>query len=728
MGEKEKDKKDRSKRTERSSSGRDRDRDSDRASRSGGSKPEMSRTTSLRSMTSSGDNLRGRDGGGRDRRSDSDNHHRSSSSRALTRNQSARSLRPTSSTIQKEGSGHMEQSSSIKGKSGDKKSDVDTNATGGRRTLERQSSNNEDSMAMLLGLVGKKGPRKRSGSSSSSSSSASSSGDSTKGPPITGEKPKAKNTKLNPKLFPGHNPGGEANKLKEGSNTVQQKVLEKTEFNIEDGSLDLSDRKKSISNTRDDSSDYTDGSSFPPAGEKAAKKKVSDRNEDPGLTLNLSKLTFPSVNAFSKKNRPTEPNAFISRPDLRTVDQSVNLRDLEAGKKKPGLGDVYLGESGSTAFSSSAFSSGGGSSRTSFVRNKKNPYLKVSAWEQFSYYVKDFCRSLSDCVCNRYCALLLLVTAVAGALVAVLMTQKITIKSSKLLVPQVDAGLFHTVISTIQHEGVTYLAPVFTEEEAVQRIGTFQNILSAHGMNSSNSFAQEALRWIAQFDPARLDIEANEEAILQRYALAVLFFSAHPGTMANRTTDEALTSGIHDSVDTDLDDNSVAAAGAHQENQDQRRIDSYGANWMMGDICSWQGILCEESRTEVVHLNMSSSMLQGTLPVELTLLKGLTKIDMSHNYLEGPLPDLYVERLTKLTYLMLQDNLLSGVLPANIGTWTSLTYVNLAENKIGGCLPVDLDQLSKLMSLFLHGNLMSGRIPSFKGMKDLGKWALSWNV
>jgi Leucine-rich repeat (LRR) protein len=93
----------------------------------------------------------------------------------------------------------------------------------------------------------------------------------------------------------------------------------------------------------------------------------------------------------------------------------------------------------------------------------------------------------------------------------------------------------------------------------------------------------------------------------------------------------------------------------------------------------------------------------------------------SNNYLEGSIPEIYVERLEKLEYLMLQDNLLTGQLPENIGAWSHLTYVNLAQNKIGGHLPESLDELADLQLLYLQDNLLSGPLPSLKGMHAIGK-------
>jgi len=594
-------------------------------------------------------------------------------------------------------------------KSDPKSSQSERGARTGAAPLERQTSNNEDSMAMLLGLAGKKKPRKRSDSDSDSSSSSDSSRASsiTKGgPPITtGEKNK-KNVKDSPLS---------------GNDTNENK-------NKKDEALDLSDRSGKQRDQDTTTYNPTHGATGSAGRHPALTgKKFMEDPDDASSIMNVSKLAFPTGGAGAadrKKNSQAEKNAFVSRPDLRKVDQSVNLMDVEAGRNgKPASRKDAFNDHSSASFTSNTSSS---YSRNSFSRNKKNPYLKVSPWENFMYALKDFFRNIGNIVCNGKCLAVFGVVLVIAILLPLLLPKGGVIKSSELLVPLRGAsagdGMVHPVIDTIEKEGITYLVPVFSPEEADIRAETMHKILLEHRMDFSyvDVYAEEGLKWMAEYDPAQMSFGADEGAILQRYALAVFFFATHPGTAANRTTDEAITRGnTPEEQEEETTDADAVADTMFQGEQDERRIDSYGANWMIGgNICDWQGIECQDN-SRVVHLNMSGTTLQGTLPAELALLKELSVIDLSHNYLEGELPKVYMERLTKLKYLMLHDNLLQGLLPERMGAWNSLTYINLAQNKFSGYLPRNLEELTDLELLFLQENLFSGSIPSMKGMKAL---------
>ena len=286
------------------------------------------------------------------------------------------------------------------------------------------------------------------------------------------------------------------------------------------------------------------------------------------------------------------------------------------------------------------------------------------------------------------------------------------------------------VLDTIEHEGVVYLKPVVSPQEAHVRLAALEKIVTEHRMNSkwtgSGVSAQQAMDWMAQYDPARLDLEQVDVGqVLQRYALAVFFFSTHPGTTANRTfvEEEEQEEDSHDEYDEGED-----AEDPTREQQDERRIVSFGANWMMDEsICTWQGVHCANKPMPnvVVHLNMSRSMLQGTLPPELALLKELQQMDLAHNDLEGGLPDVYIARLSHLEALWLQDNLLTGVIPDAIGEWSHLTSLNLAQNKFSGNLPTSMAQLTNAQLLFLQENLLSGSIPSLGNLKELGTFWMS---
>jgi len=581
-----------------------------------------------------------------------------------------------------------------------------------RAGLQRQVSDNSDSMAMLLGLANKKKPRKKSGSDSSSSSSSSSSDDSSISSKASANK---KPAPYNPnKSIPA------ANKQTQAATAA---------------SLNLSSH----------------------SGEKSSLDTAGVRRPS-GASASDMKLTYPATSKKDvqkkKKQQETEPNTFPARRDLREVNQSENLMDVEAGRlkknpfalgysnkkkqKKAGMVDGWGDASNSTSAATSLQSGATGTptavstssaKRNTMLRNKRNPYLKASPWENFTFFLKDSCLSFRDIVFSRY-GLLAVVCVMVVVIVVPLATATTTAvkaNSSRLNVPvghepgPLKAPTGHDTIE--QERTVVYLKPTFSTRDVTKRSQLLEQIIGVHGMNSNSTgsaaSARKAKEWLVRYDPARIDFKQSDSMeVLQRYALAVLFFSTHPGTSSNRTVFHSVPASNVDGSQ-DLEDDIVS-----REQQDERRTDSYGTNWMMDEsICTWSGVQCADlpMPNVVVYLNMSHSMLQGTLPPELALLKELKHMDFGHNDLQGKIPEIFTEKLPYLEALWLQDNLLTGVLPENIGKLSHLRYLNLAQNKFSGNIPTSINQLTELQLLYFQENLLSGPIPSLESLNQLRK-------
>ena len=67
--------------------------------------------------------------------------------------------------------------------------------------------------------------------------------------------------------------------------------------------------------------------------------------------------------------------------------------------------------------------------------------------------------------------------------------------------------------------------------------------------------------------------------------------------------------------------------------------------------------------------------------------------------------------MTQLQVLQLDENLISGIIPSNIGDIENLKYLYLDNNLIIGEIPNSLGNLSILRRLKLHTNNLSGQIP-----------------
>ncbi|XP_074317998.1 receptor-like protein EIX2 [Silene latifolia] len=90
---------------------------------------------------------------------------------------------------------------------------------------------------------------------------------------------------------------------------------------------------------------------------------------------------------------------------------------------------------------------------------------------------------------------------------------------------------------------------------------------------------------------------------------------------------------------------------------------------------------------------------------------GLVKaIDLSSNLLEGHIPD-EISSLIGLVSINLSRNHLSGVIPSSIGQLTALQSLDLSHNQISSVIPTSLAKISYLGVLDLSYNNLSGKIP-----------------
>ncbi|KAM7270699.1 hypothetical protein ACFE04_029913 [Oxalis oulophora] len=129
--------------------------------------------------------------------------------------------------------------------------------------------------------------------------------------------------------------------------------------------------------------------------------------------------------------------------------------------------------------------------------------------------------------------------------------------------------------------------------------------------------------------------------------------------------------------------------------------------------------------TKLYSLNLSFNSLSGSIPVSLTRSISLRFLDLSHNNLTGPIPDYWGEAeksgsFAQLESLLLDNNYLSGNLPASLGKLSRLRTLDLSYNSINGSLPISFLNLSSLTLLNLENNDLDSKIPqSFDRLGNL---------
>ncbi|XP_037450642.1 putative receptor-like protein kinase At3g47110 [Triticum dicoccoides] len=93
----------------------------------------------------------------------------------------------------------------------------------------------------------------------------------------------------------------------------------------------------------------------------------------------------------------------------------------------------------------------------------------------------------------------------------------------------------------------------------------------------------------------------------------------------------------------------------------------------------------------------------------------LLRLSLNFNSFGGQLPGSIVNLSTTLHTLSLSDNMISGIIPADIGNLVGLETLGIAVNSIFGVIPEGIGKLENLIELLLYNTSLSGLIPSSLG-------------
>lgn len=122
------------------------------------------------------------------------------------------------------------------------------------------------------------------------------------------------------------------------------------------------------------------------------------------------------------------------------------------------------------------------------------------------------------------------------------------------------------------------------------------------------------------------------------------------------------------------------------------------------NCCSWDGVLCEESR--VAKLILSGKGLKGLVSGSLVHLDQLKFLDLSYNHLEGGWPH-DLSNLQQLETLNISHNFLSGTVWESIGKLKAIQSLDLSGNSFTGNL-TQLGEFPNLVELNISSNSFSG--------------------
>ncbi|KAL4561046.1 hypothetical protein LXL04_033208 [Taraxacum kok-saghyz] len=113
-------------------------------------------------------------------------------------------------------------------------------------------------------------------------------------------------------------------------------------------------------------------------------------------------------------------------------------------------------------------------------------------------------------------------------------------------------------------------------------------------------------------------------------------------------------------------------------------------------------------------LNISGNFFSGSIPPSLINSGRIKFLDLSENYLSGPIPSDTFSTCSSLRVLSLSKNDLQGPIPSSISQCTSLNHLNLSKNRFSGTpdFSTGLWLLTRIRTLDLSHNALSGRVPN----------------
>ena len=220
----------------------------------------------------------------------------------------------------------------------------------------------------------------------------------------------------------------------------------------------------------------------------------------------------------------------------------------------------------------------------------------------------------------------------------------------------------------------------------------------------------KALTWLADHDGAQLDFSTNSPRIVQRFALAVLYYSTQGYGWSN---DFNFLSILNECEWT-------GSLIGERGGVSSCTVDGYVTSLILGKF----GALTRSLRmlgmfvigtNEEFFFALAENGLNGTLPKEIGSLGSLEILVLTNNpYLYGAIPT-SLAGLNNLKDLKASGCFLASI-PDDIGLLTSMSQLDVGNNVLSGTLPMSIGQMTLLDSLNLSNNRFTGQIPSTIGL------------
>ncbi|PON90868.1 LRR domain containing protein, partial [Trema orientale] len=130
--------------------------------------------------------------------------------------------------------------------------------------------------------------------------------------------------------------------------------------------------------------------------------------------------------------------------------------------------------------------------------------------------------------------------------------------------------------------------------------------------------------------------------------------------------------------------------------------------------------------SSIANLDLSFNRFT-VIPTWIFKLRNLASLDVSGNYISGPIPNA-IQNLTSLKLLDLSWLSLNSSIPSWLYRFSSLEVLNFQHNSLRGPISSDIKNLTSITSLDLSANDFEGKLPISMGeLCKLRRLDLSWN-
>eukprot|EP00804_Cyclotella_cryptica_P027786 CCRYP_009208-RA/>CCRYP_009208-RA protein AED:0.11 eAED:0.11 QI:0/0/0/1/0/0/2/0/348 len=232
--------------------------------------------------------------------------------------------------------------------------------------------------------------------------------------------------------------------------------------------------------------------------------------------------------------------------------------------------------------------------------------------------------------------------------------------------------------------------------------------VDAGGEGRYNPARRKALHWLSE-EKNDADVNVDEDTkhiqLLQRYALATIYFATSAGTGGwNRCSPLVGERNADTETPCESDENRHLSPSNHLEwegiNGKKRLV-----TWL--DFNGRNLSNCDLSNNGDNHDGADYAVL----PLELTLLSPSLELMWLHsNPLCGSLPS-YIGEFTNLQSLSLYSTNMGGTLPPSLYELDKLASLRLYKSNFGGQISGDIKRLQNLKWMWIHENQFTGPLP-----------------